>query len=345
MKSFEPIIRVEMFASIQEKLGLRKQATGKRSPRNEKMWFSGLWECEETGLTLAGNSQGKCLRVNRTGHTHKKLSFKEAELFLSEYLDRIGQRIETLGQAAETKKLLESLSRDGWMTELRLEYIILQIQDYLAGRLEEGYNEVGDAKVVLDYDDERNPCIDVLSDEGYLEVFVQMAKDDMEANRQSVNALMEEREELVVDLMKMKGKSQFIINKYNERIEELTSQIDDATSPPDFNAWWEETYHELEILRERQQQVREALEQGEWIEKSNAIRSLVDRIVCHWGEEPSTDRRHKNGVRTFCQAVTIHSTAAVKDEQGEPAPIMTIETSSRWSSSAPSPEACPALVP
>ena len=64
-------------------------------------------------------------------------------------------------------------------------------------------------------------------------------------------------------------------------------------------------------------------------DKANAIRSLIDRIVCHWGEEPTTDRRHKDGIRTFCQAVTIHSTAAIKDEQGETAPIMTIETSCR----------------
>lgn len=329
---FEPIIPIEMFASIQDKLEVRKQSTGQRSPRSQEMWFSGLWECEETELKLAGNSQGKCLRVNRPGHTHKKLSFKEAEWFLSEYLDRIDQRLDTLGEAAETKKLLESLSHDGWMTELRLEYIILQIQDYLAGRLKEGYNEVGDAKVVLDYDDEHNPCINVLTDEGYLEVFCQMAKDDMEANREAVDSLMKEREELVVDLMKMKGKSQFIIDKYNERIEDLTRQIEDATSPPDFNAWWEQTCNELETLRESQQRVREAIEQGEWIDKANAIRSLVDRIVCHWGEEPTTDRRHKNGIRTFCQAVTIHSTATVKDEQGEPAPIMTIETSSQSNS-------------
>lgn len=218
------------------------------------------------------------------------------------------------------------------MTELRLEYIILQVQDYLAGRLEAGYNKVGDAEVVLDYDDEGSPCINVLTDEGYLEVFCEMAKDDMEANRDAVAALMKERDELVIDLMKMKGKSQFIIDKYNERIEELTSEIDDATSTPDFNSWWEATQQELETLRESQQRVREAIEQGELIDKATAIRSLVDRIVCHWGEEPTTDRRHKNGIRTFCQAVTIHSTAAVKDEQGQPAPIMTIETSSRWNS-------------
>lgn len=330
---FEPIIPVEMFSRIQEKLEIRKQSTGQRSPRSEEMWFSGLWECEETELKLAGNSQAKCLRVNRPGHTHKKLSFKEAETFLFEYLDRIGQRLDTLGEAAETRKLLESLSKEGWMTELRLEYIILQVQDYLAGRLEAGYNKVGDAEVVLDYDDEGSPCINVLTDEGYLEVFCEMAKDDMEANRDAVAALMKERDELVIDLMKMKGKSQFIIDKYNERIEELTSEIDDATSTPDFNSWWEATQQELETLRESQQRVREAIEQGELIDKATAIRSLVDRIVCHWGEEPTTDRRHKNGIRTFCQAVTIHSTAAVKDEQGQPAPIMTIETSSQssWS--------------
>ena len=329
---FEPVIPLEMYICIQDKLEVRKQSTGQRSPRSDELWFSGLWECEETELKLAGNSQGKCLRVNRPGHTHRKLSFKEAEWFISEYLDQIGQRLDTLGEAAETKKLLESLSKEGWMTELRLEYIILQIQDYLAGKLEDGYNEVGKAQIVLDYDDERSPCINILTDHGYLDVYCEMVKDDMEAQQEAVVKKMQERKRLAVELMEMKDKSPVIVETYNERIELLSQEIAAATSPPDFQEWWDTTRQELEVLRESQQRVREAIEQGELIDKATAIRSLVDRIVCHWGEAPTTDRRHKNGIRTFCQAVTIHSTAAVKDEQGETAPIMTIETSSRWSS-------------
>lgn len=324
---FDPIISIDMFESIQEKLKVRKESTGERSPRSEELWFSGLWECEETGLKLAGNSQGKCLRVNRPGHTRKKLSFRQAEWFISEYLDRIGQRLNTLGEATETTKILESLSHDEWMTELRLEHISLQIQDYLSRTLQEGFNKVGDATVVLDYDDERNHCINILSDHGYLEVYCQMVKSDMEAQEEFVAKKMKQRKELAVELMEMKGKNSIIIETYNERIEELSQEIAAATSPPDFQEWWDTTRQELEILRESQQRVREAIEQGAWIERANAIRSLVDRIVCHWGEESTTDRRYKDGVRTFCRAVTVHSTAAVVDEHGQPAPIMTIETS------------------
>jgi len=328
---FEPVIPVAMFDRIQQRLEERRATTPKRSPRSEQLWFGGLWECEETGLKLTGNSQGKHFRVKHPDHHDKKLSFKQAEWFISEYLTRIGERLETLGQAAESKRLLESLCEQEWMTELRLNYLVLQIEDYLEGRLEEGWNKIGNTKVILDYDDEGNRV--VTTDGDYLEIYCQMVSDDMDTNRDRVAALMDERKRLTVELMQMRDKNQFIIDTYNERIGELGREIEDATSPPDFNAWWNATQEELALLRERQESVREAIEKGEWVEKANAIGRMIDRIVCHWDKEPTSDGRHKSGFRTFCRAVTVHSTAAVVDN-GQVAPIMTIETSTACSSSS-----------
>ena len=51
----------------------------------------------------------KCLRVNRPDHHEKKLSFKQAEWFISRWLEIVGKRIELVGEAARTKRLLKEL--------------------------------------------------------------------------------------------------------------------------------------------------------------------------------------------------------------------------------------------
>lgn len=70
----------------------------------------------------------------------------EAEWFIGEYLKQVGQRIETLGEAVEDKKLLETLATEEWMKELHLEYIVLQIGSFLADKLGEGPHHVGSAR-------------------------------------------------------------------------------------------------------------------------------------------------------------------------------------------------------
>ena len=321
-----------MFENIQSKLAERKAATPKRSPRNKELWFTGLWECEESGLKLSANSQAKSLRVKHPDHHDKKLPFKQAEFFISEYLTRIGKRLEALGESDDTKLLLEQLSHDEWMKELKLEHLFLQLQDYLAERLQEGLNKIGNAEIVLDYDDEGGTCVHVLTNNSLLEVFCQMAEDDMHAQDDRAAALRAERSRLAADLMRMMDKDQFIIDSYHEKIAELGREIEEASSLPKFDEWWKITQDELEQLRQRHQQVQQAVEQDEYVQKSKALHSLIDRIVCHWDQEPTTDRRYKSGVRTFCRAVTVYGTTPVMGEQGEPIPTMTIETPSRWSS-------------
>jgi hypothetical protein len=66
-------------------------------------------------------------------------------------------------------------------------------------------------------------------------------------------------------------------------------------------------------------------QQGNHIQKAEAIRRLIDRIDCHWAEVLTTDKRYKSGFKTVCHSVTIHSTAAV-GKDGKPIPTMTIET-------------------
>ena len=172
------------------------------------------------------------------------------------------------------------------------------------------------------------------TDGNYLELYCHMVKEDMEQNRTAVLANMQERERLTVDLMAMKDKDQFIIDSYNDRIGKLSKEIAAATDAPKFMEWWNEVYAEVELLRQKQATVKQAIEQGGFIQKAEAIRSLIDRIECHFTNEPTTDGRHKSGFKAVCQSVTIHSKASAKATDGQPIPTMTIETSSAWSSPA-----------
>jgi hypothetical protein len=160
-----------------------------------------------------------------------------------------------------------------------------------------------------------------------LELYCQMVKEDMEQNQSAVQAKMDERKRLTMELMAMKGKDQFIIDTYNDRIAQLSREIEAATSAPDFMEWWSEVQAEVKLLREKQAKVRDSIEKGSYIQKAEAIRSLIDRITCHWETVPTTDGRYKSGKKTIC-GVTIESNATAKDMDGQPIETMTIET--RW---------------
>ena len=111
----------------------------KRSPRNEELWFGGLWVCGTTGQKLAGDANQKCLRVKHPAHQEKKLTFKQAEWFIGQWLEIVGKRIELLDEAAETKRLLRTLTKSEWLTELRFEYIRMDIENFLVAKLGEGH--------------------------------------------------------------------------------------------------------------------------------------------------------------------------------------------------------------
>lgn len=319
----------DLFDRIQTKLEERRQSTPKRSPRSEQLWLGGLWWDDESGIKLAGNSQGKHFKVKHPDHEHKRLTFNEAEWFIGQYLDAIGQRIDTLGEAVESKKLLEKLATEEWLKELRFEYIVLEIESFFESRLKEGMNRVGDVEVIVDYDHERNVVI--TTDGDYLELYCQMVKEDMEQNQSAVQSKMDERKRLALELMAMKGKDEFIIDTYNDRIGQLSREIEAATSAPDFMEWWSEVHAEVNLVREKQAQVKESIEKGSYIQKAEAIRSLIDRITCHWETIPTTDGRYKSGQKTICRAVTIESNATAKDTEGQPIETMTIETPSACS--------------
>ena len=67
---------------------------------------------------------------------------------------------------------------------------------------------------------------------------------------------------------------------------------------------------------------------GTYKQKAEAIRKMIDRVVCHWESVPTTDGRYKNGRKTICQAVTIKSKVSAKDADGKQIEMMTIETPS-----------------
>jgi DNA invertase Pin-like site-specific DNA recombinase len=325
---FEPFIDPELFDRLQTKLEERRSSSPKRSPRSETLWLGGLWWDEESQQNLSGNSQGKHFKVKLSGHEHKHLTFKEAEWFIGEYLRRIGHRLDTLGEAVESKKLLERLANEEWMKELHFDYIVLEIESYLESKLKEGVNQVGGVQVIVDYDISKvhGKNVVITTDGNYLELYCQMVKDDIEQNQASVQQKMDERKRLTFELMAMKNKDEFIIDSYNEQISKLSREIESATAAPDFMAWWKQVQDEIDLLRQQQAQVKNAIEKGSYVQKADAIRRMIDRIVCHWESVPSTDGRHKNGVKTICRSVTVESRAMAKDADGKPIEIMTIET-------------------
>ena len=301
---FEPIIPIELWENIQAMLDARKQATPKRSPRNEELWFGGLFVCGTTKQKLAGNASLKYLRVNHPQHHEKKLTFKQAERFIEQWLEIVGKRIEVVGDAVANKRLMKELTTSGWLTELRFEYIRLEIENFLVAKLGQGHHVVGDAEVIIVWDNNEG-CYSVDTAADYLKLYCEMIKDDMATNRRNVQDWMDERDRLTLELMAMKGKTEYIIDAYDKKIAEYSRQISEATNPTGYKRWWEQVQEELATIRQKQEQIKQAIVKGEPLRKAQAIRQLIDYIKVEWATEPSQDRRHKNGVRTYVQGVRV----------------------------------------
>ena len=266
-----------------------------------------------------GDATQKCFRVKHPDHQEKKLTFKEAQRIIGQWLEIVDKRIEVMGENLESKRLLDKLTTNEWLTELRFEYIRLEIESFLVAKLGKGCHTVGDATVIIDWDNQEG-CHSVETDGDYFELYCEMVKDDMANNRQSVLEAMEERDRLTVELMAMKGKDEYIINKYSLKIGKLSQQIKEATDPTDFKRWWGEVEEELMTIRNQQERVKEAIGKGEPLRKAQAIRQLIDHIVVEWATEPTKDRRHKGGVRTYCKGVRVVG------RDGTETSIMTTET-------------------
>ena len=301
---FEPIISIELWDKIQAMLEVRKQSTPKRSPRNAELWFGGLFVCGTTKQKLAGNASLKYLRVNHPQHNEKRLTFKQAEWFIAKWLEVVGKRIEVAGEAVASKGLLKKLKTDEWLTELHFECIRLEIENFLAAKLGEGHHTVGNTDVIIVRDEtDGGYCVDTSGD--YIELYCEMITDDLEANRQAVQNWMQERDRLTVELIAMKGKTPYIIDAYNRQIAEYSRQISEATNPTDYERWFEQVQDELATIRQKQEQVKEAIAKGEPLRKAQAVRQLIDYIIVEWATEPSSDRRHKNGIRTYVKGVRV----------------------------------------
>jgi hypothetical protein len=318
---FEPIISIELWEKIQAMLEARKQAAPKRSPRNAELWFGGLFVCGTTKQKLAGNASMKCLRVNHLDHQEKKLTFKQAEWFIGQWLEIVGRRIEVVGEAAEGKRLLEKLTASEWIKELEFEQIRLEIEDFLVAKLGVGHHSVGRATVIIDWDEEEE-CHSVETDGDYLELYFEMITDDMAADRQAVQEWMRERDDLKVEFLRIiaQKKDAFIRKTVEDRITELSSQIDKVLNPSKYEEWRAKVQAEIATIRQNQEYVRQAIAKGEPLRKAQAVRQLIDYIIVDWATEPSKDRRHKDGVRTYCKSVRVIGM------DGNETPIITTET-------------------
>lgn len=300
-------------------LEARKQAAPKRSPRNPDLWFGGLFVCGTTKQKLAGSASMKCLRVNHPDHHEKKLTFEQAEWFIGQWLEIVGKRIKVLGEAAKSKRLLERLTASEWMAELKFDVILFDIQKHLVEKLGDGCHTVGETTVIITWDnDEGCYCFD--TDGSYLDLYCDMVRDEKANNRKALMDWVEERDRLTDELMMMKDKDDYIIRKYNQRIGQLSKQIKEAADPPKYEQWWREVQEEIATIRQKQEQVKKAIAVGEPLRKAQAIRQLIDHIVVDWATEPSSDRRHKDGVRTYVKGVRVVGT------DGNETAIITNET-------------------
>jgi hypothetical protein len=188
--------------------------------------------------------------------------------------------------------------------------------------LGEGYHKVGDTTVIIVRDGEEG-CYSVDTEGDYFELYCEMMKDDMASGRQAVQEWMEERDGLKVELFRLlaQKKDAYTIDAVEERIAQLSKQIQEVANPPDYKRWWAKVQEEIATIRQQQDQVRQALAKNEPLRKAEALRQLIDHIVVEWAMEPTSDRRHKGGVRTYCKSVRVIGM------DGHQTPIMTNETS------------------
>jgi hypothetical protein len=175
--------------------------------------------------------------------------------------------------------------------------------------LGEGCHKVGDATVIIARDGEEG-CYSVDTEGDYFEFYCEMVKDDMACEKEALDELWEERDGLKVELFRLiaQKKDAYTIESVEERIAQLSKQIQKVANPPDYKQWWAEVQEEIAIIRHQQEQVKQALAKNEPLRKSKALRQLIGRIVIEWGTEPTKDRRHKGGVRTFCKSVRVIGT-------------------------------------
>jgi hypothetical protein len=167
-------------------------------------------------------------------------------------------------------------------------------------------------------------CHSVDTNGDYIELYCEMMQDDMASGRRVLQELTEERDRLRVELFRLQARKTdpYILNGYYDRITELSKQISEVANPPKYDEWWAEVQEEVATIRQQQERVKQAIAKGEPLRKAQAVRQLIDHIVVEWATEPTSDRRHKGGVRTFCKGVRVIGT------DGHETPIMTNETPS-----------------
>ena len=77
------------------------------------------------------------------------------------------------------------MGREQFIAELRFERLVLEIEEYLEDRLQPGFNQVGNAEVILDYDDEGNRIITTTG--SYLEIYSEMICKELGEQRKLLN--------------------------------------------------------------------------------------------------------------------------------------------------------------
>ena len=93
--------------------------------------------------------------------------------------------------------------------------------------------------MIIVWDNEEG-CYSVDTNGDYIELYCEMMKDDMAANRQAVQDWMQERDELKVELLRIiaQKKDPFIREAVEDRIAQLSKQIQEVASPTDYKQWW-----------------------------------------------------------------------------------------------------------
>ena len=132
---FDPIIPLELSSGFR-KTGSPQTRHGKAFATQRGIVVRRVVVLRHDRQEAGGEFQHEMPAGQSSRPIRKKPSFKQAESFISRWLEIVGKRIELVGEAARSKRLLKELTTDQWLAELQFERIRLEIEDFLVAKLE-----------------------------------------------------------------------------------------------------------------------------------------------------------------------------------------------------------------
>jgi DNA invertase Pin-like site-specific DNA recombinase len=318
---FEPLVSLEVWNAVQEKLANRK--TRAKAPNSSKHYLSGLLVCGncQSHMTSGRNDHGRLDRIEyQCGSYTKAVRYKgkkkewecsclrngvfqvELEWFIERYLTETGAKLEVLrGRQPEgtgtVDHLDEQLDREQDGCWRSMNAAIDRLQSYLEKYAPDSYREAcgewteghADAWDVWVHDpDYVRACIDV-----YRRTFdpARVSADLAELDALH-NRLMDKLDRMTTKLA---------IAKVNAELEQVEAQMETLRQQQtDAAAIVEAQLRELNAMQDAIGKARQALKQGggerSLRQKAEAVRRVIGRIECTFTATPvAADKKGRRG--------------------------------------------------